>query len=101
MLGDCVYVQAARTAGVPVILDAGGLDTAVPSELLSYVDIFSPNESELGRLTGMPTESFEDIIRAVKKLHDMVCSISSLILHSLSDVLHHVLHSSRRLSNGI
>ncbi|OWM81010.1 ribokinase [Punica granatum] len=71
---DSVNIQvakAARSAGVPVILDAGGMDTPIPPELLSYVDIFSPNESELARLTGMPTESFEDVGRAVRKFHDM------------------------------
>ncbi|KAK4803608.1 hypothetical protein SAY86_003425 [Trapa natans] len=63
--------KAAMTAGVPVILDAGGMDTPVPSELLRYVDIFSPNESELARLSGMPTESFEDITVAARKFHSM------------------------------
>lgn len=71
---DFVNVQvakAARTAGVPVILDAGGVDAPIPSELLNFVDILSPNESELARLTGMPTESFEQISRAVIKCHEM------------------------------
>ncbi|XP_058221419.1 ribokinase [Rhododendron vialii] len=71
---DFVNIQvakAARTAGVPVILDAGGVDAPIPSELLNFVDILSPNESELARLTGMPTESFEQISRAVIKCHEM------------------------------
>ncbi|WCJ32380.1 Ribokinase [Euphorbia peplus] len=63
--------KAAKSAGVPVILDAGGMDTPIPSELLKVVDIFSPNESELGRITGMPTENFEQIGQAVKQLHEM------------------------------
>uniref|UniRef100_A0A803NXU4 Ribokinase n=1 Tax=Cannabis sativa TaxID=3483 RepID=A0A803NXU4_CANSA len=63
--------QAARSAGVPVILDAGGVDSPVPQELLNLVDIFSPNESELRRLTGMPTETFEQITQAVVKCHEM------------------------------
>ncbi|KAG5546021.1 hypothetical protein RHGRI_018257 [Rhododendron griersonianum] len=74
---DFVNVQvakAAKTAGVPVILDAGGVDAPIPSELLNFVDILSPNESELARLTGMPTESFEQISRAVIKCHEMVSS---------------------------
>lgn len=70
------------------------MDTPVPSELLSYVDIFSPNETELGRLTGLPTESFEDVGRAAKKFHDMVRSTSSQVLHSLSDVVCHALQQS-------
>nr|GLL22754.1 uncharacterized protein LOC109187822 [Ipomoea trifida] len=71
---DSVNIQvakAARSAHVPIILDAGGVDSPVPSELLSVVDIFSPNESELARLTKMPTENFEQIKQAVEKCHDM------------------------------
>ncbi|KAK6946579.1 LOW QUALITY PROTEIN: Carbohydrate kinase PfkB [Dillenia turbinata] len=69
---DSVNIQvakAARNAGVPVILDAGGIDAALPGDLLSYVDILSPNETELGRLTGMPTDTFEQI--TVAKCHKM------------------------------
>ncbi|AQK97129.1 pfkB-like carbohydrate kinase family protein [Zea mays] len=63
--------QAAKSAGVPVIMDAGGMDTPLPRELLSLVDIFSPNETELARLTGMPTETFEQISMAAGKCHKM------------------------------
>lgn len=71
---DSVNIQvakAARSAGVPVILDAGGMDTPIPQELLNFIDILSPNESELGRLTGMPTDSYEQISEAVVKCHKM------------------------------
>ncbi|XP_016581069.2 ribokinase isoform X2 [Capsicum annuum] len=69
---DFVYIQvakAARNAGVPVILDAGGVDSPIPSELLRCVDIFSPNESELARITKMPTGSFEQISKAVEQCY--------------------------------
>lgn len=71
---DAVNIQvakAAKGAGVTVILDAGGMDAPVPSELLSLVDIFSPNESELSRLTAMPTETFQQISQAVQKCYEM------------------------------
>ncbi|KAF9672761.1 hypothetical protein SADUNF_Sadunf11G0077900 [Salix dunnii] len=71
---DLVNIQvakAARSAGVPVILDDGGMDAPMPPELLNEVDIFSPNESELARLTRMSTESFEQIGQAVVKCHKM------------------------------
>lgn len=71
---DSVNIQVAKAAkksGVPVILDAGGVDAPVPPKLLNFVDIFSPNESELARLTGMPTESFEQISQAVVKCHEL------------------------------
>ena len=57
---------------MPVILDAGGMDAPVPGELLGLVDIFSPNETELARLTGMPTETFEQISLAAGACHKMV-----------------------------
>lgn len=70
---DNLYIcQAARNAGVPVILDAGGVDAPIPTELLKYVDILSPNETELARLTGMQTDSFEQISQAVVKCHELV-----------------------------
>ncbi|KAK9145049.1 hypothetical protein Sjap_004952 [Stephania japonica] len=64
--------KAARSAGVPMILDAGGMDGLIPADLLTNVDIFSPNETELERLTGMPTESFEQISQSVAKIHEMM-----------------------------
>nr|XP_043620804.1 ribokinase [Erigeron canadensis] len=63
--------KAARSAGVPVILDAGGMDAPIPVELLKHVDILSPNETELARLTGMQTETFEEISLAVAKCHEL------------------------------
>ncbi|KAF9596354.1 hypothetical protein IFM89_009032 [Coptis chinensis] len=71
---DSVNIQvakAARSANVPVILDAGGMEGLIPVELLRCVDIFSPNETELARLTGMRTESFEQICQAVVKCYEM------------------------------
>lgn len=75
------YLQVAKSAGVPVILDAGGVDAPVPKELLNFVDIFSPNESELARLTGMPTETFEQISQATIKCHKMVRQMPKHHLH--------------------
>lgn len=54
-VGDAVNVRAAaaaRSASVPVLLDAGGVDAAPPPELFSLVHTFSPNETELARLVG-------------------------------------------------
>ncbi|XP_033136150.1 ribokinase-like [Brassica rapa] len=63
-LPDSFNIQVAKAVkkvGVPVILDVGGMDTPIPNELLDSIDILSPNETELSRLTGMPTETFEQI----------------------------------------
>ncbi|KAM7495362.1 hypothetical protein LguiB_029971 [Lonicera macranthoides] len=63
--------KAARSASVPVILDAGGVDSPIQRELLKSINILSPNETELARLTGMPTETFEQISQAVVKCHQL------------------------------
>ncbi|CAI9784299.1 unnamed protein product [Fraxinus pennsylvanica] len=64
-------VSRLRSALVPVILDAGGVDAPITIELLSFVDILSPTETELARLTNMPTGTFEQISQAVGKCHKM------------------------------
>ncbi|CAN8304931.1 unnamed protein product [Cochlearia groenlandica] len=71
---DYINIQVAKAvkeAGIPVILDVGGMDTPIPDELLDSIDILSPNETELSRLTGMPTETFEQISEAVTKCHKL------------------------------
>ncbi|KAK9145054.1 hypothetical protein Sjap_004957 [Stephania japonica] len=93
---DYVNIQvakAARSAGVPVILDTGGMDGLIPVDLLTNVDIFIPNETELEHLTGMPTESFEQISQSVAKIHEMVSCSTIIDL----DICSHV---SRGVSNG-
>ncbi|KAI8473299.1 MAG: Ribokinase-like protein [Monoraphidium minutum] len=65
---NIAVAKAARGAGVPVILDAGGVDAPVPDDLLSQVSILSPNETELGRLTRLPTGSDGDVEAAARSL---------------------------------
>lgn len=48
------------------------MDSPIPPELVVTVDILSPNEIELARLTNMPTEDFEQIKQAVGRCHNMV-----------------------------
>ncbi len=43
----------AAAAGVPVLLDCGGVEGPISSELLKNITILSPNETELARLTGV------------------------------------------------
>jgi len=40
-------------------------------EHVRRVDFFSPNETELATLTGLPTESMDEISRAAQRLVDM------------------------------
>ncbi len=60
--------HTARAAGVPVLLDCGGADEPLPGDLLPLLDVVSPNESELARLTGMPTEDDTQVLAAARAL---------------------------------
>eukprot|EP00897_Mesotaenium_endlicherianum_P010351 jgi/Mesen1/9344/ME000061S08790 len=70
---DALNLEAAkiaRAASVPVVLDAGGADAPIGEELLRLVTVLSPNETELARLTGLPTGSPEEILAAAHKLQE-------------------------------
>ncbi len=51
-----------------VILDIGGRDEPLSSELLRYVDIVSPNETELVRVIGTKPESEAEHDHHIKNL---------------------------------
>lgn len=53
-------------------MDVGGAEGPIPQELLECVTVLSPNESELARLTGMPTNLVEEILEAAAKVQEMV-----------------------------
>ncbi len=61
--------RIARSSGVPVILDAGGEATPIPPELLIGLHTFSPNESELARLTGLPVDTLDQVEAAARTFH--------------------------------
>ncbi len=61
-------VGLARHAGVPVVLDAGGADRPLPPTLLAQLDVLSPNETELARLSGVRTDSHDQVLAAVQVL---------------------------------
>jgi ribokinase len=45
----------ASEAGVPVLLDCGGVEGTIASKLMHSITTLSPNETELARLTGRPS----------------------------------------------
>ncbi|GAQ79613.1 ribokinase [Klebsormidium nitens] len=51
----------AESAGVTVVLDCGGADGPVSEALLQKVSVISPNETELARLTGRPTDTPDEV----------------------------------------
>lgn len=56
------------SANLPVTLDARGTGIPVPQELLKCVTILTPNESEVAQFTGMPTNTWEQTIKAAAKI---------------------------------
>lgn len=59
----------AKAAGVAVILDAGGSqDGPLPPALVARLTLCSPNETELARLTGMPTADDAQVLAAARRL---------------------------------
>lgn len=59
--------RKARSAGATVVLNPAPA-AALPSELLEVVDIATPNETELSILTGLPTDTTNEIVRAGERL---------------------------------
>lgn len=60
--------QAARRAGVTVILDPAPAQLDVSAELYPLVDIITPNEIEAGQLVGFPVDEPESAARAAAVL---------------------------------
>ncbi len=61
-------MQLAKDAGVPVFLDAGGVEGPISPQLLANIGVLSPNETELARLTGLPTDDEAQIQAAAAQL---------------------------------
>lgn len=45
--------KTAKAAGKMVVMDVGGRDDPLPEGMLELVDIISPNETELARISGL------------------------------------------------
>ncbi|QLK63107.1 ribokinase [Enterobacteriaceae bacterium Kacie_13] len=61
--------KLAKENGTQVILNPAPA-CELPDELLSRVDIITPNETEAEKLTGIKVENNDDASRAAKALHD-------------------------------
>jgi len=53
---------------VPVLMDAGGAERKFETDLLEHVWCMSPNESELARMTGLNTNTRDQVIAAAVHL---------------------------------
>lgn len=65
---NLIFAKLASSARVPVILDAGGAESPLGGDVLANISILSPNETELERLTGMPTKTEKECIKAAESL---------------------------------
>jgi len=62
--------QRAKAAGATVVLNPAPA-AALPDELLQLVDIATPNETELTILTGMPTDTTNQVVAAGERLLEL------------------------------
>lgn len=70
-----LHLQVAAAAGVPVLLDAGGVDAPISVELLAHLSIISPNETELARLTaGQPADTEQQVLAAASALQQQAAA---------------------------
>lgn len=60
--------DVAFAAGVPVIQDVGGEERPISDNLMRKLTYICPNETELERLSGMPTSTEKEIIAAARSL---------------------------------
>lgn len=65
---NLAVATAASKAGIPIVQDVGGADRPISKEILKLVDFLAPNESELQRLTNMPTSTEEQVLAAAREL---------------------------------
>lgn len=63
-------LKAAKAMGKTTILNPAPAPDSLPEDVLPAIDWLTPNETELGKLTGMPTETLEEIHLAAQKLLD-------------------------------
>mmetsp|Transcript_43494 Transcript_43494/g.85144 ORF Transcript_43494/g.85144 Transcript_43494/m.85144 type:complete len:319 (+) Transcript_43494:31-987(+) len=63
--------QLASQAGVPVYMDVGGEDSPLAPAIFPHIFLLSPNETELARVSGLPTDTNDQIIVACKKLQKL------------------------------
>ena len=67
---DSVYnlLVAAKEAKKVTILNPAPAPDTIPDLVLSHIDFLTPNETELAKVTGMPTETIPEITAAAEAL---------------------------------
>jgi ribokinase len=74
--------KIAKESGVKIILDMGGADTPLTTELLSLLDIISPNKTELRRILNreINTKDKDELIKAVEEMRTISKNASLCLL---------------------
>ncbi len=60
--------KEAKKRGKMVILDPAPAPDFLPDSLVAQLDILKPNETELGKLSGYPTDTLEQVFSAARKM---------------------------------
>lgn len=68
---DYKAIEIAHEYGVPVMLNPAPANDDIDIKHVAMCEFYSPNETELGRLTKMPIETIEQIKAAAHKLVDL------------------------------
>lgn len=70
---DSVYhaIQKAHKKGASVVLNPAPAPNSIPTEILTMLDYITPNETELATISGLPTDTQEEIALAAQKLRAM------------------------------
>ncbi len=65
--------KLAKSKGVKTILDVGGADEPFSTELLSLLDIISPNKTELKRILNkdVNVDDYDELLSAVKEMRSI------------------------------
>lgn len=66
--GVYLAIRKAKKLGKMVILNPAPAPESIPEDVYPYIDILTPNETELERLTGSPAQSEEEIKIAAGQL---------------------------------
>jgi sugar/nucleoside kinase (ribokinase family)/sugar phosphate isomerase/epimerase len=65
---NLAVAAAAKAEKIPIVLDIGGEERPISDTLLKLIDYLAPNESELQRLTGLPTSTQDEVVAAASIL---------------------------------
>ena len=65
-------LKKAHSLGKLTILNPAPAPESLPEDVLPFIDYLTPNETELAKLTGLPTETLEEIQTAAQVLRRLL-----------------------------